>query len=134
MMPAEGAAAEATGLGQRTDILLIEDEQTIAEAVRFILTREGWGVSAISDGAGAMAAMRDLRPRLLVLDLMLPNRSGHEILTELRGDAVLSATPVLLLTAQGQEAAASAAALVDAVLAKPFANDDLRALVRRLMG
>lgn len=115
------------------DILMIEDEANIAEAVRFILGRDGWQVRLHGDGLGAIEAVRLARPRLLILDLMLPNRSGAEILTELRGedDPDLAATPVLMLTARGQSAAA--VGQVEEVLAKPFANDDLRAIVRRML-
>ncbi|MFV0300392.1 MAG: response regulator transcription factor [Paracoccus sp. (in: a-proteobacteria)] len=122
-------------MSDRTDILLVEDEPNIAEAVRFILTRAGWAVATVGDGAAAMAAIRATRPRLVILDLMLPHRSGREILAELRGetDRALAATRVLLLTAQGQVADTARQAEADAALSKPFANDDLRALVQRLM-
>lgn len=115
------------------DILMIEDEPNIAEAVRFILTREGWQVVLHGDGLGGIEAIRSARPRLLILDVMLPHRSGTEILAELRsdGDATLAATPVLMLTARGQGPVAPPQA--DALLAKPFANEDLRALVRRML-
>ena len=113
------------------DILMIEDEPNIAEAVRFILSREGWQVDLHADGAGGIEAIMAARPRLVILDLMLPNRSGTEILNDLRAadDADLAATPVLMLTARGQAEVPQA----DAVLSKPFANDDLRAMVRRMM-
>lgn len=116
------------------DILMIEDEPNIAEAVRFILMRQGLQVALHQDGAGAIEAIRALRPRLVILDLMLPHKSGEEILVELRreADASLAATPVLMLTARGE--AGQAAARADAVLAKPFANDELCALVRRMLG
>jgi DNA-binding response OmpR family regulator len=122
-------------VSDRTDILLVEDEPNIAEAVRFILTRAGWRVEVIADGAEAMPAIRALRPKLVILDLMLPHRSGREILMELRRepDRALAATGVLLLTAQGQAADTARLAEADAALSKPFANDDLRALVQRLM-
>lgn len=122
-------------MGDRTDILLIEDEPNIAEAVRFILTRDGWRVSAISDGAVAMQTIRAIRPGLIILDLMLPNRSGREILADLRAEAdpALAATSVLLLTAQGRATEAEVGQAADGSLAKPFANDELIALVRRLM-
>ncbi len=115
------------------DILMIEDEPNIAEAVRFILTREGWSLELHDDGRGGMAAIRNLRPRLVILDLMLPNRSGAEILSELRAesDRSLAGTPVLMLTARGQPA--EAAAQADAVMLKPFANDMLCAQVRRML-
>ncbi len=122
-------------MSDRTDILLVEDEPNIAEAVRFILSRAGWQVEVIDDGAKAMPAIRTIRPRLVILDLMLPHRSGREILIELRRetDRALAATRVLLLTAQGQAADTARLAEADAALSKPFANDDLRALVQRLM-
>ena len=115
------------------DILMIEDEPNIAEAVRFILSREGWSVDLHPDGAGGIEAILAARPRLVILDLMLPNRSGTEILQDLRAadDADLAATPVLMLTARGQ--ASLTVPQADAVLAKPFANDDLRAMVRRML-
>ncbi|WP_304620306.1 response regulator transcription factor [Paracoccus sediminilitoris] len=116
------------------DILMIEDEVNIAEAVRFILSREGWRVALHADGAGAIEAIRNHRPRVLILDLMLPNRSGAEVLADLRADpdANLAATPVLMLTARGQ--VGDAAAQADQILSKPFDNADLRALVRRMLG
>lgn len=115
------------------DILMIEDEPNIAEAVRFILTREGWQVALHGDGLGGIEAIRRDKPRLVILDVMLPHRSGTEILAELRGDrdANLAATPVLMLTARGQ--ATLQLPQADAVLAKPFANDELRAMVRRML-
>lgn len=115
------------------DILMIEDEPNIAEAVRFILSREGWQVGLHADGAGGIEAIRAARPRLVILDLMLPNRSGAEILADLRGgdDRSLATTPVLMLTARGQ--ASDAAAGADAILTKPFDNADLRAQVRRML-
>lgn len=115
------------------DILMIEDEPHIAEAVRFILTREGWQVGLHGDGLGGIEAIREGKPRLVILDVMLPHRTGTEILAELRGDhdPGLAATPVLMLTARGQPLLDVPQA--DAVLAKPFANDELRAVVRRML-
>lgn len=115
------------------DILMIEDEPNIAEAVRFILTRDGWQIGLHGDGAGGIEEITRQRPRLVILDLMLPNRSGAEILSDLRAatDQELAATPVLMLTARGETTEAGREA--DAVLAKPFANDDLRALVRQML-
>ena len=113
------------------DILMIEDEPNIAEAVRFILSREGWQVGLHSDGAGGIEAIRAAQPRLVILDLMLPNRSGSEILADLRRDPALADTPVLMLTARGQ--AGDAAAGADAMLTKPFDNADLRDQVRRML-
>ncbi len=119
--------------GRTLDILMIEDEPNIAEAVNFILMREGWQVGVHGDGAGGIEAIRAARPRLVILDMMLPNRSGAEILADLRADpdAAVAGIPVLMLTARGHTG--EEAARADAVLAKPFANDDLRDMVRRML-
>jgi CheY-like chemotaxis protein len=65
-------------------VLLIEDEPNIIEAVRFILSRDGWAVDTHSDGATAMEAIRRRKPDGVILDAMLPNRSGYDILADLR--------------------------------------------------
>lgn len=117
-----------------TDILLVEDEANIAEALAFILARAGWNLRHHADGAGANAVIREIRPRLVILDLMLPGRSGAEILMELRADPdpLLAATSVLMLTARGK--AEDAAPGADRYLAKPFSNADLRDIVAQMLG
>ncbi len=115
-------------------VLLIEDEANIAEAIRFVLTRDGWSVTTHADGADALDRIRVLRPDVLVLDVMLPGRSGFEILTDLRADPDLAALPVLVLTARGQDRERDAALAAGATrfLPKPFGNADLVATVRSL--
>ena len=112
------------------DVRLIEDEPSIAEAIRFVLTREGWQCEIWTQGIGAIERIRLLAPRLLILDLMLPGRSGAELLADLRADPALCHQRVLLLSARGGDLPQGA----DGVLAKPFANADLRNAVRELLG
>jgi DNA-binding response OmpR family regulator len=117
-------------------VLLIEDEANIAEALRFILSRDGWQVSVVQDGETALAEVARLRPDLVILDFMLPGMSGLEILSALRADQATTALPVLMLTAKGQgrdrEAAERAGA--SAFMTKPFDNSEIRAKVRELLG
>lgn len=115
-------------------VLLIEDEPNIAEAISFILTRDGCQVTPLADGAGAFAHIRAAMPDLVILDLMLPGRSGLEILTDLRADPATRALPVLMLTAKGQgrDREAAERAGVNRFMTKPFSNDDMRAAVREL--
>ena len=80
-------------------VLLIEDEPNIIEAIRFILSREGWSVDVHSDGRTAMEAIRARAPDVVILDVMLPNKSGYDILSELRDDATHGEIPVLMLPA-----------------------------------
>ena len=82
-------------------VLLIEDEASIAEAIRFILGRDGWQVTVLADGLAAEAALADLRPDIVILDLMLPGRSGLEIVVALRADPAHAGLPVLIRTDLG---------------------------------
>ncbi len=117
-------------------VLLIEDEANIAEAIRFILSRDGWQVRVLGQGAGAQAMVAQYQPDVVILDLMLPDMSGLEILTALRADAATAGLPVLMLTAKGQgrDREAALRAGVSAFMTKPFANADIRAAVRDLLG
>ncbi len=116
-------------------VLLIEDEPNIAEAIRFLLQRDGWQVSTLAEGKGVEAFVANTRPDLVILDLMLPDRSGLEILAALRADPLTETLPVMMLTAKGQgrdrEAAERAGA--DLFMAKPFSNAEIVAAVRSLM-
>lgn len=121
----------------QTDILLIEDEPNIAEAIRFILSRDGWRLEHWPEGGAALERIGALRPRLVILDVMLPARSGIEVLAALRADAVLAPTPVLLLTARGLTEGAGASVgpgMADRILAKPFDNAELRRIVADMLG
>ena len=117
-------------------VLLIEDEPNITEAIRFVLARDGWSVTTHGDGATAAAAVRAARPDIVILDVMLPGRSGFDILDELRADPATAALPVLLLTAKGQTADRARAERAGASLfmAKPFSNADMLEKVRALAG
>ena len=117
-------------------VLVIEDEPNIVEAIRFILIRDGWEVSALTDGAGAEEAIRRHRPDVVILDVMLPGRSGFEILAALRADAATQTLPVLMLTARGQGRDRAEAERIGAsrFISKPFSNAEILASVRDLAG
>lgn len=124
------------GHGDGRLVLVIEDEPNISEAIRFILRRDGWRVETHSDGSDALARIEATRPDLVILDVMLPGRSGFDILQVLRGHAMLRALPVIMLTAKGQTAEREMALRAGASLfmAKPFANAELLAAARQLVG
>ncbi len=84
-------------------VLVIEDEPNIAEAISFILSRDGWSVSTHASGTTAVQAVRDAKPDVLILDVMLPGKSGYDILQDLRSADDTRALPVLMLTARGQK-------------------------------
>jgi DNA-binding response OmpR family regulator len=117
-------------------VLLIEDEPNIIEAIRFILSRDGWRVDTHSNGETAVATVLDKRPDLVILDVMLPNRSGYDILHDLRADETTKSLPVLMLTARGQKKDRELAEKlgVNRFMTKPFSNGEILATVRELAG
>lgn len=117
-------------------VLLIEDEPHILEAMRFIFSRDGWRVSTHSDGSDAAQVIRASAPAVVVLDVMLPGRSGYEILQELRAEPATRELPVLMLTAKSQARDREMAERMGAsrFLTKPFSNTEVLASVRALAG
>jgi DNA-binding response OmpR family regulator len=115
-------------------ILLVEDEANILEAIGFILSRDGWDVRGHGKGESALAEIERVAPDILVLDIMLPGRSGLDVLRDLRASPSLRGLPVLLLTAKGQtkDREQAMALGANAFLTKPFSNDELIETVRSL--
>jgi DNA-binding response OmpR family regulator len=115
-------------------VLLIEDEPNIVEAIRFILARDGWRVDTHADGRTAVAAVQKTRPDVVILDVMLPNRSGFEILRELRSLEASATLPVLMLTARGQNKDRELAESygVSRFMTKPFSNSEVLEIMREL--
>lgn len=116
-------------------VLLIEDEPNIIEAIRFILSRDGWRVDTHSDGQTALAAVAARAPDLIILDVMLPNKSGYDILHDLRSAEATRSLPVLMLTARGQKKDRELAEKlgVNKFMTKPFSNGEILATVRELV-
>ena len=116
-------------------VLLIEDEPNIIEAIRFILSRDGWRVDTHSDGKSALEAVEARKPDLIILDVMLPNRSGYDILNDLRAAPETKGLPVLMLTARGQKKDRELAEKLGAsrFMTKPFSNGEVLAAVRELV-
>lgn len=117
------------------DVLIAEDEPSILESLEFILQRAGWRVRSVRDGEAALEAVHMHPPRVLVLDLMLPKRSGFEVLKQLRATAATRNLPVLVLTAKGQQQDRRIAEELgaDRFVTKPYANTEVVATVRELM-
>ncbi|SRR6056297_970635 len=120
-------------MGKR--VLLIEDEPNIIEAVSFILSRDGWDVKTHSNGHDAIDAVRARAPDLVILDVMLPGKSGFDILHEIRADSDLSGMPVLMLTARGQmkDRELAEQSGVNRYMTKPFSNADVLEVVRSMV-
>ncbi|MDC8997265.1 response regulator transcription factor [Mycobacterium marinum] len=121
--------------GQPVSVLVVDDEPVLAEMVSMALRYEGWNIATASDGASAIASARAERPDVVVLDVMLPDISGLEVLHRLRKEN--PRLPVLLLTAKDavEDRIAGLTAGGDDYVTKPFSIEEvvlrLRALLRR---
>ncbi|MFA7505086.1 MAG: response regulator [Burkholderiaceae bacterium] len=126
---------QAFGGALMTDILIVEDEPAILESLEFILTRCGWKVGVARDGEAALEAAYKYRPRMVLLDIMLPKKGGFDVLKTLRSDEVFGSIAVLILTARGQQYDRKAAMdlKADGFITKPFANDEVVSAVRELL-
>ena len=116
-------------------VLVIEDEPNIRDALRFILSREGFTVHVHENGETAYDAVRERAPDAVVLDVMLPGRSGFDILGDIRAGEATAGLPVLMLTARGQEADRATALGLGATtfMTKPFSNAALVEAVSALV-
>ncbi|OBA69103.1 DNA-binding response regulator [Mycobacterium sp. 1554424.7] len=121
--------------GNPINVLVVDDEAVLAEMVSMALRYEGWTISTAGDGSSAIAAARAQRPDVVVLDVMLPDMSGLDVLHKLREDN--PQLPVLLLTAKDavEDRIAGLTAGGDDYVTKPFSIEEvvlrLRALLRR---
>lgn len=116
-------------------ILVVEDEDNIAIALDYLMTREGYEQKRIATGAGAVEMIRDMRPDLVLLDVMLPEVSGYEICQNVRMDPGLNDVKILMMTARGSamERRKGLAMGADGFISKPFELKALRAEVRRIL-
>jgi len=121
--------------GNPINVLVVDDEAVLAEMVSMALRYEGWNITTAADGASAISAARGTRPDAVVLDIMLPDMSGLDVLRQLREHS--PHLPVLLLTAKDavEDRIAGLTAGGDDYVTKPFSIEEvvlrLRALLRR---
>jgi len=123
-----------TGPDAVARVLVVDDEPMVREVVARYLAREGFSVTEAGDGVAAMTAVDSFRPDLVVLDVMLPGRTGFDVLRTLRarGDA---APPVILLTARVEESdrVLGLELGADDYVVKPFSPRELVARVRTVL-
>lgn len=130
------AEVKTADKGRRHRVLVVEDEDNIALALDYLMTREGYDHDRVADGDAALPKIRDMHPDLVVLDVMLPGASGYEICQGVRLDPSLRDVKILMMTARGSsiEKRKGLAIGADGFITKPFELKELREEVRRLLG
>ncbi len=116
-------------------VLVVEDEPAIQELLRINLVDAGYEVRAALDAESAQRELKDALPTLLLLDWMLPGKSGLALAKELRGDLRTRELPIIMLTARTDEAdkVAGLEAWVDDYVTKPFSPRELKARIRAVL-
>jgi DNA-binding response OmpR family regulator len=118
-----------------TKILIADDEPNILISLEYLMKREGYEVVVARDGQEALDALHRERPRLVLLDVMMPKKTGFEVCQALRADESLQGTLVLMLTAKGRDTdvAKGLGVGADAYMTKPFSTKELVQKVRELL-
>lgn len=116
-------------------ILIVDDEQNIVISLEFLMKRAGYEVAVANDGEAALRCFANAPPDLVLLDAMMPKKSGFEVCQEIRAHPEWRATKVIMLTAKGRETemAKGMALGADAYVTKPFSTMDLVAMVKRML-
>jgi two-component system, OmpR family, response regulator len=119
--------------GSPVRALVVDDEPTLADLLSMALRYEGWDVRSAGDGLGALTQSREFRPDVVVLDVMLPDIDGFEVLRRLRADN--PDVPVLFLTARDavEDRVAGITAGGDDYVTKPFSLEEVVARLRGLL-
>jgi len=116
-------------------ILVVDDEPHIRRVLTAVLTGYGYEVMTAKDGLEGLAVLQEAVVDLVILDFMMPGANGLEILAKIRSDPVRSKTPVIILTAKGQDTDREAALAggADDFLTKPFSPKKLLARIQEII-
>jgi DNA-binding response OmpR family regulator len=117
-------------------VLVADDEPNILISLEFLMKREGHTVTVARDGVEALAAIQRDKPDLVLLDVMMPGKTGFDVCQAVRADEGLRDVRILMLTAKGRDTdvAKGLALGADAYMTKPFATQELAARVRQMLG
>lgn len=118
------------------DILVADDEPHIARALNFIFKKENYKVEMAFDGDSAMCLIKEHRPRIVFLDLIMPKKNGDEICRAIKSDSELADIYVIVLTAKGQELdkRQSISAGANEFITKPFSPKEVVERVQAILG
>jgi DNA-binding response OmpR family regulator len=116
-------------------ILIVDDEPNIVISLEFLMKKEGFEVAVAGDGEEALAKVATFGPDLMLLDVMMPKKSGFEVCEALRADPARAGLLIVMLTAKGRdtEVAKGIALGADAYVTKPFSTKELVAKVKEML-
>jgi DNA-binding response OmpR family regulator len=121
-------------MGNPRKVLIVDDEPNIVTALEFLLRRSGYDVQLATNGAEALQQVDAYRPDLVLLDVMMPVKSGYEVCQTLRERPDLAHVKIVMLSAKGSEAEINKGLSLgaDLYITKPFSTQELVATIDRL--
>jgi len=123
-------------MGEFKDVVaIIDDEPFIRETASFILEMEGYEVITACNGEEGLELVRQERPKVVLLDVMMPRKNGYDVCREIKSDPALKDIFIIMLTAKGQKADQEKAQEVgaDCYITKPFDDEVVLALISRVI-
>jgi len=116
-------------------ILIIDDEPYILRSLSYLLTREGYVTETVNNGEDGLQRVRDLRPAIVFLDIMMPRMDGYEVCEHIRQDPDIEGTYLIMLSAKGQQVDRERGLLggADEYMTKPFSPREVAQRVRTLL-
>jgi CheY-like chemotaxis protein len=115
---------------QSPRVLVIDDNEPVAKSMKYILDRAGFSVAVATSGPAGLSAFQEHSPHLVLCDIEMPGMKGTEVVRALRSNPETAATPIIVVTGSEHIAAQAGA---DAVVTKPFDNEQLISLVRSMI-
>ena len=116
-------------------ILIVDDEPNIVLALELLMKREGYTVQSVDDGQKAFDAVREFRPDLILLDIMMPKMDGYEVCQRIRADASLKDISIIMLTAKGREVEREKGLALgaDFYVTKPFSTREVMMMIKEVL-
>jgi DNA-binding response OmpR family regulator len=116
-------------------ILIVDDEPNIVLALELLMKKEGYEVHTVDDGERAVQAAKELRPDLILLDIMMPKMDGYEVCQRIRSDALLKDISIIMLTAKGREVEREKGLALgaDHYITKPFSTRQVVMKVKEIL-
>ncbi|TAN40714.1 MAG: response regulator [Nitrospirae bacterium] len=116
-------------------VLIVDDEPNIVLALELLMKRDGYETLSVDDGQKAFDAVREFRPDLMILDIMMPKMDGYEVCQRIRADDQLRDVSIIMLTAKGREVEKEKGMALgaDLYITKPFSTREVMLKVREIL-
>ncbi len=121
---------------EKQKILIADDDPNVIKSLTYVLKKEGFDSQVAMNGEEAMVKIRESKPSLMFLDVMMPRKNGYEVCREVKDDPALSDIYIIMLTAKGQEADRETGLRMgaDEFVTKPFSIIEMADRVKQILG